>query len=228
MQAKPALVLLPFLLLGVAGCGQGHPSPPAGGGELGQGLLVSPGVTISTATYTITHPNGFASAGTVAIGESADVSVVVSQIPIGQGYELVVSGTASDGVTVCDGTATFDVTDPSVPLTLVVHLECAVPSGDLSFEAAVNICPVIDDLTASPVNLKLGGVASLSVVAHDSDSGPSALAYSWTVNGVTLPNKIAPTLSFTCSSLGPVTLGARVTDGDPACPDTATVNVSCE
>jgi len=227
MQGNFALIGLPFLLLGLAGCGHANPSPPSGGGELGQGLVVSPGVTVNSATYTITGPNGFTSAGTVAIGESPDVSVVVT-LPVGQGYELVVSGTASDGVTVCDGTATFDVTNPNTPLTLVVHLECAVPSGDVSFEAPVNICPVIDDLSASPVNLKVGGVASLSVGAHDSDSGPSPLAYSWTVNGVTLPNKITPALSFTCTSLGVVTLGARVSDGDTSCIDTATVNVSCE
>jgi len=229
MQGNPALVCLPLLLLGLASCGQANPSSPApGGGELGQGLVIAPGVTIGTANYAISGPNGFTSAGTVAIGESPDVSVVVSQIPVGQDYELVVSGTASDGVTVCDGTATFDVTAPTPSLTLTVHLECAVPTGSVAFEAPVNICPVIEDLTATPVNLALGGVASLSVVAHDSDSGPAALAYSWTLNAVTLPNKITPTLAFTCSSLGEVTVGARVSDGDATCIDTATVKVSCE
>jgi hypothetical protein len=228
MQGNFPLVCLPFLLVGLAGCGHGQPSGGDHDGELGQGLVISPGVTVSSATYTISGPNGFASAGSVVIGDSPDVSVVVSQLPVGQGYELVVSGTASDGVTVCDGTATFDVTSPGATLTLVVHLECAVPTGNVSLSADVNICPVIDDFSASPLNLKVGGVATLSVTAHDVDSAPSPLAYSWTVNGVTLPNKIAPSLSFTCTSLGVVTLGARVSDGDTACIGTATVNVSCE
>src|SRR5690349_20294029 len=161
MRGNFARLGLPFLLLGFADCGHADPSPSSRGGELGQGLEISPGVTVSSATYTITGPNNLTSAGTVAIGDSPDVSVVVT-LPVGQGYEVTVSGTASDGVTVCDGTATFDVTDASTPLTVVVHLECAVPTGDVMFEAPVNICPAIDDLTASPVNLKVGGAASLS------------------------------------------------------------------
>ena len=223
MQAK-LFICLPFLLLGAVACGQRDPSPL--GGELGEGLVVSPGVTVSSASYVITGPNGFTSAGTVPVGESPDVIVTVSQLPVGQGYELHVSGTASDGVTVCDGTATFDVTDANATLALTAHLECAVPTGTVDFVASVNVCPVLDDLTASPLNLKVGGVASLSTAAHDSDDGPSPLAYFWAANGLRLSGQTAPALRFACSSLGDVTIAATVSDG--ACKDILSVKVSCE
>ena len=226
MQGNISRFWLPFLLLAAGSCSQAQPSP--NGGEYGQGLQISPGVTVDSADYTISGPDGFTSAGTVAIGESADVSVVVSNLPVGTGYELVVSGTASDGITVCDGTATFDVATPNSTLTIVVHLECVVPSGDVALEGTVNICPVIDDLTAAPVNLTLGGVASLSVGAHDADSGPAPLSYRWMANGIIIAGKTAPTLSFTCTKLGQVTIAALVSDGDPKCIDSSSVKVSCE
>jgi hypothetical protein len=200
------------------------------GVSLGYGLQVWPNGSVTTATYTISGPNGFASAGTVAVGDSADVPVVVSHLPVGHGYELDLGALASDGVTVCDGTKTFDVTDSSATLTLLVHLECAVPKGELEIQATFNTCPVLDGLTASPTSLMLGGVSSLEVTAHDSDHGPAALAYSWAVNGVKLPRQIAPALSFACSSLGAVTIAATVSDGDPkpTCVDVSNATVSCE
>lgn len=215
---------LSFFLLGAVACGQRDASPL--GGELGEGLVVSPGVTVNSASYVLIGPNGFTSAGAVAVGDSPDVVVTVSQLPVGEGYELRVSGTASDGVTVCDGTATFAVTDANATLALTAHLECAVPAGTIAFEASVNVCPVLDELTASPLNLKVGGVASLSTAAHDSDNGPAPLAYSWAANGLRLNGQTAPALRFACSSLGDVTVAATVSDG--ACKDILSVKVSCE
>jgi len=226
MQGNLARFCLPFLLLAAASCSQGQPSP--NGGEYGQGLELGPGVTVSSANYTISGPNGFTSGGTVPIGDSADISVVVSNLPVGMGYELIVSGTASDGLTVCDGTATFDVATANSTVTVPVHLECAVPSGDVALTGTVNICPVIDDLSAAPVNLLVGGVASLSVSAHDSDSGPAALSYRWMLNGIPIAGKTAPNLAFTCTKLGQVTIAALVSDGDPKCIDSSSVKVSCE
>jgi hypothetical protein len=228
VQRHFVLVSLPFLLTGLLGCGAASESPASR--ELGQGLQVSPNGTVDTATYAISGPNDFASAGTVPVGSSPEVPVVVSHLPVGVGYELELNATASDGIVTCQGSATFDVADSSATLTLVVHLECAVASGDLDAEATLNACPVIDGLSANPVAVVLGGVSSLSVAAHDSDNGPSPLAYSWTVNGVKLPKQKASTLSFACSSAGQVTIAAGVSDGDPdpSCADAMSITVSCE
>jgi hypothetical protein len=182
------------------------------------------------AVYTVTGPNGFASAGSVPVGESADVPVTLSQLPVGQGYMLVLSATASDGVIVCEGMTAFDVTDATATLDLVVHLSCAVPSGDVAVEATLNVCPVIDDFSASPLFVYLGGVSNLAMVAHDSDNGPAPLAYSWAANGLKLPGKISPALAFACSSVGMVTITAFASDGDPnpTCASQSSVAVTCE
>jgi hypothetical protein len=208
----------------LASCGA-SPSD-SGGGELAQGLQVSPSATVTQATYTITGPNGFASAGTVPVGESPDVPVVVSNLPVGTGYVIELHATASDGVIVCTGSFGFDVPTANATLNLIVHLTCAVPSGDVEAEAVINICPVLDGLTASPLALRPGGVSSLFVDAHDSDQGPTPLAYSWFVNGIKLSQQTLPALGFACSSLGPVTIAASVSDGQ--CSDGESVQVSCE
>jgi hypothetical protein len=192
------------------------------------GLQVSPGATVSSATYTIDGPNGFTSAGTVSVGDSADVPVAVGQLPVRSGYQMDVSATASDGVTVCEGSSTFDVTDSS-STTVIVHLVCGVPSGDVSVQGQINICPVLDGLSVSPSDLYVGGVASLMAEAHDTDSGPSPLSYSWTANGVKLSRQTNPALSLACSSAGAVAIKAGVSDGDPdpACADSLSVTINC-
>jgi hypothetical protein len=227
VQGRFALVALSSLLLTIDGCGDSHSNPVNG---VRQGLQVSPDATVTLANYTVTGPDDFASAGTVVVGESPDLSVVLSNLPVGQAYVLDLTATASDGVIVCDGSTTFDVTQSNATLTLIVHLMCAVPSGDVNLQSTVNICPVLDGLSASPVILNLGGVSSLVVAAHDSDSGPSALAYSWAINGIKLPNRTTPTLSFVCSSVGSVTIAATVSDGDPdpTCVDSSSLEVRCE
>jgi hypothetical protein len=134
-------------LLALAGCGEAGAGPS--GGSLGQGLQISPTAEVTLATYTVSGPNGFASAGTVRVGSSPDVPITLSQLPVGLGYELELNALASDGATECDGTATFDVTNGNTTITLLVHLVCAAPTGDVAVEATLNICPVLDGLSAS-------------------------------------------------------------------------------
>ena len=228
MQKHLAFMCLPSVLISLGGCGEARSNPV--GGAFGQGLQVSPDASVTTATYAISGPNGFARTGIVRVGDSADVPVMVSPLPVGRGYRLDLSATASDGVIGCTGRTNFDVADSSATLTLIVHLECAVPSGGVDLQTKVNLCPVLDGLSASPLALRLGGVSSLSMAGHDSDNGPARLAYSWSVNGVSLPRQTRPTLSFACSSVGEVTIAATVSDGDPdpTCADSSSVKVSCE
>lgn len=216
--------------LALAGCGEPGASASPAGGSLGLGLQVSPTGEVTLAAYTVSGPNGFTSAGTVPVGESPDVPITLSHLPLGLGYELELNARASDGVTECDGSATFDVTDGNTPITLLVHLVCSVPTGDVAVEATFNICPVLDGLSASPLAVSLGGVSSLLAQAHDADNGPATLSYAWRVNGIKLSRQTAPNLTFACTSLGEVTIMATVSDGDPApnCASSSSVKVSCE
>ena len=213
---------------GAVGCGQG---PSRGADESaaagGQALVISPGVTVSSATYTIAGPNDFTSAGTVPVGDSPDLSIVLSGLPIGAGYEIEVASTASDGVTTCEATALFDVTGPST--TVMVHLVCGVPTGNVQVIGSLNVCPVLDGLDASPAEARIGGRASLVASAHDSDNGPSPIAYKWAINGAPLGNHPQPTLNFTCTSAGTVAIKVSVSDGDPdpTCTDSLAAFVTC-
>lgn len=210
-------------------CGQ---SPNAGGsglpGAVGLDLQLSPGVTVSRASYTISGPNGFFSAGNVAVGESAELVVALGALPIGVGYELNLTARASDGLTICNGSSMFDVTDGN-PKSVTVHLECAVPSGELSVTASLNICPMIDRLGASPTDVKVGGLVALTSSAHDSDLGPSPLSYKWTINGAALAPQSSANLNFACSQQGTFNFTLSVSDGDitPGCVDNLSVVARC-
>jgi len=217
------------LLACMIACGQ---SPTAGGstasGAVGFGLQLSPGVTVSQAVYTISGPNGFFSAGNAAIGESPDLAVLVGTLPIGAGYQLDLTAPASDGQTICEGQSVFAVSDGN-PVTVLVHLVCAVPSGDLALTAALNTCPMIDALGASPTDVKIGGSVVLTSAAHDSDSGPSPLSYKWSINGAPLMPGQQPNLNFVCSQPGSYNFTLSVSDGDitPGCTDALSVTARC-
>jgi hypothetical protein len=195
---------------------------------MGFGLQLAPGVTVSGAVYTISGPNGFLSAGNVAVGESPDLLVPVGTLPIATGYALNLTAPASDGQTVCNGSAQFDVSD-SEPKSLTVHLDCAVPSGDLTVNATLNICPMIDALGASPNEVRLGGTIALTSSAHDSDASPSPLSYKWTINGAPLPPQVQPNSNFACSQPGIFNFTLSVSDGDitPGCADSLSVTARC-
>jgi len=218
-----------IVLACVVGCGQSpngaSPTPP---GSIGFGLELAPGVTVTQAMFTISGPNGFFSAGNVAVGESVDLLVPVGTLPIGVGYELNLTAPASDGLTRCDAKSVFDVTDGN-PKSLTVHLECAVPSGEASVTATINVCPMIDSLGASPADVKIGGLVALTSSAHDSDLGPSPLSYKWTINGAPLPPQPTANLNFACSQSGTFNFTLSVSDGDitPGCADNLSVVARC-
>lgn len=218
------------LLASLVACGQ---SPNGGGaspssGAVGFGLELAPGVVVTQAVYTISGPSGFFSAGNVAVGDSPDLVVSVGSLPLGEGYELGLTAPASDGLTVCDGKAVFDVTDAN-PKSVNVHLTCAVPSGELSLTSTFNICPMIDSLGASPADVRLGGTIAVTSSAHDSDFGPSSLSYKWTINGASLPPRTQPNLNFACTQAGVFNVTLTVSDGDitPGCADTLSVVARC-
>ncbi len=213
--------------MSILSCSQGS-TGSEDAGAIGLALQVSPGNNVSSATYTISGPNGYESAGTVAVGDSPDVPVVVQHLPNGVGYQMEVSGTASDGVTQCQGTASFDVANNATS-TVLVHLVCGVPSGDLQLNGTINICPMLDGLSANPSAIRVGGTAALTTTAHDADNGPAPLSYQWSANGALLKTP-GPNLTFACSSPGDVTIKVVLSDGDPSpgCADQLSVNLRCD
>jgi PKD domain len=187
-------------------------------------LQVSPGVTLSTANYWVIAPNGNVTTGTVAVGNSATVRVIISGLPTATGYQLLVSGLASDQMTGCSGSTTFNSPAPSTGVA--VTLMCAGP-GEALVTAKVDICPVIDGVSASPSSIAVGNAISLQVTAHDADSAPLPLSYSWSANGVSLTSSPAASATFTCTQPGTFQISVAASDGEATCVVSQTFTVTC-
>jgi hypothetical protein len=188
---------------------------------------VSPGVTLSAATYWVIAPDGKVTTGNVAVGNGAAVPVIVSGLPPATDYQLIVSGLASDGITGCSGSATFNSPTPSTGV--IVKLTCGTPSspGQALVTATVNSCPIIDGLVANPSAASIGGSMALQVTAHDPDSGPAALLYAWSADGGTLTGSATAAATFTCAQSGTFHISVAVSDGDATCGVAQAFAVTC-
>jgi hypothetical protein len=185
-------------------------------------------VTLSSASYDVLAPDGQITTGAVAVGSTSDVPVPIGSLPVANGYLLIVSGVASNGSVGCSGQTPFDVTD-SGATTIVVHLTCgqSPATGQLLVSGSVNICPLIDGVSATPASARIGASMALAAPAHDDDSSPGPLTYSWSATGGTLSSTTSPTPSLTCTAAGTVTLTVTVSDGDPTCVDQMSFDVNC-
>jgi hypothetical protein len=190
-------------------------------------LTISPGVTLTSATWWLIAPDGTTTTGTVTVGNSKTVLVVLSGLPTATTYQLVVSGVASDGLTGCSGSKTFTTPPPSTGVP--VALSCASPpdAGQALLTTHVNSCPVIDGVSANPASVAVGGTMALGVMAHDPDSGPAVLTYQWLASSGTLSGDTTSSPTFTCTQPGPVTITVAPSDGDPGCGVSLPFTVAC-
>src|SRR5579859_6393652 len=169
------------LALGACSSSPTPPVPPAddNGGSLAATLQIDPGETVGSFSYAITGPGGFSRSGLVDVSHSATLSVLVSGIPAGAGFTITVAA-STDGGTTCGGSATFDVSAGKTT-AVSLHVLCheAVRTGSVLVNGTLNICPVLDAVSANPLDIAVGFPTMVSMSAHDSDSGPAALAYRW-------------------------------------------------
>ena len=193
-------------------------------------VLSSPGVTLSSASYTITGPLGFSTSGTVDLTSATALAFTVGGIPAGSGYIIIVNSRSTDGTTACTGTATFAITaHATTSVSLPVDCHQAPRTGSVAINGTVNVCPQVDGITVSPSQVSVGASVSLSSAAHDSDNGPAALTYQWTASAGTLSSATAQNPSFTCTAAGIASLTLTVSDGDSTsgCPATLGASVVC-
>jgi len=54
----------------------------------------------------------------------------------------------------------------------------------------LNVCPVVDALSANPTGVYLGSTIALSGSAHDTDAAPSALSLTWSASSGLLSNTL--------------------------------------
>ena len=234
MSPRPFRALLVAVLGTVAtlssGCstdvGSSSTSTADDQGSIGLALQLASGPALNSVAYTITGPGGFSRTGTIDTSHGAVVSALISNLPVGSGFSITLDGTTADGGTHCAGAATFAVVGRTTT-TVSVHLTCHEPprAGSVMVNGTINVCPTVDDLTASPREALVGSSIALAPVAHDTDSGPAALAYHWTTTGGTLSAADVQSPSLTCTALGIVTVTVTATDGN--CADTLSTAVTC-
>jgi hypothetical protein len=178
----------------------------------------------------MTGPSGFARNGSIDLSNSTKLSATLGGIPAGSGYSISLALTSTDGSVSCAGSAAFGVTARATT-SVTVHLTCreAPRTGSVAVNGTLNLCPVIDALSASPTDAIVGTGIRLSADAHDSDTGPAALTYAWTATSGVFDNTSSKTPLFTCNLPGPVTIRLTVSDGDPSidCADNLSVDVNC-
>jgi hypothetical protein len=218
------------------GGGGGTPvaqSDKTGEGSVGMRLTLPGGVTLNSATWTITGPNGYAQTNTVSIAQSLDLSFTVGGIPAGAGYTISITGTATNGTTTCSGSAPFTVTALATTNVTVV-LQCANPAaeaGSASVGTETYFCATPTSASASPNETTLGNSVTVTAAATAPNAG--ALTYQWSASSGSFSAPTSATTSFTCTTSGAVTLTATVSDG--AVPDggscansTESVVVQCD
>lgn len=219
-----------------AGCGADPSAPEQTNeqiaerpGELALNLQLATGASLNAVSYTITGPSGFSKAGSLDVSHSTKIAGTIGGLPVGNGYSVALSGTAGD-TTSCGGVAAFNIeSGKTTPVT--VALTCKEPkkTGSLQLNGTLNLCPVLDGLSATPNEVAVGSSVTLSAAAHDSDASPAALAYNWTATGGTLSSTTGTGPTFTCTAAGSAIVSVSVSDGDPlaSCADAGNVTITC-
>jgi 5'-nucleotidase len=236
-KIRTARVVSTALSLGfafsTAGCSDGgSPAEPSSerAGEVALQLQPAPGVTLTSARYSITGPAAFAKSGSLDVSQSSRISGTVGGIPAGNAYTVTLSASTADGAFVCSGAAAFNVTArQTTPVSVAVTCKEKAKAGGVLINGTLNLCPVADGINASTNDLDLGASATLAALAHDTDAAPAALSYQWTASSGTLSNATDPSPTFMCATAGIATLTFTVSDGDatPGCADTFSTDITC-
>ncbi len=187
-------------------------------GELGLGVQVG-STGIREISWVVTGASGFAKHGSVDVSHSSKVATRIGNLPAASGYTIVLSTTATDPPATCTGSASFDVT-PGATTPVDLTMEC------VEVNANFNTCPVIDELTALPDQVAVGGSITLNASVRDPDSGPAGLSYSWSTTAGALTSSGA-SATLACTEDGTAVVTLQSTDGGTDCSVAQSVSVTC-
>ena len=170
-----AMAVAAATTLGACSQGTDNGAPVDSNGSITLALQAG-NATISSVSYSISGPASFSTSGTIDVSNSTTLATVIGPLPAGSGFSITLNATSTDGSESCTGSAGFMVTaHATTPVS--VHLLChqGARSGSVLVNGTLNVCPVIDALSASTVEVLVGGSVGLTATAHDSDSGRSKL-----------------------------------------------------
>ncbi|HEX2733180.1 MAG TPA: sulfatase-like hydrolase/transferase [Polyangiaceae bacterium] len=194
-------------------------------GSVGLKVEVAPGVTLNAVTYTISG-NGFSKTGSIDTSGSPVVNGTIGGIPAGDDYTIVLTATSVEGDTTFTGSADFDVTAGKTT-SLTVHLRAKgkpTKNGSVSVNATLNVGPVVDELSVTPLTAYVGHTITLNGAASDADEGPSGLSYYWSSTGGVIADPIRASTTLTSATPGTFTISLTAFDGELS--DSATTTVT--
>jgi arylsulfatase A-like enzyme len=204
-------------------------SDPLGGagaeqvGSLGLNLQVAPGVTLNSVTYSISG-NGFSKAGSIDTSGAPSISGTIGGIPAGSGYTITLTAASAEDGTAFSGSSRFDVSaGGTTSVTIRLRGTGSSGNGSVTVNGTLNVGPVIDELTLTPVTVFVGNAITLAGVGRDPDHGPSPLSYYWSTSGGVIDDPIAPNAKLTSATPGTFTVKLTVSDGESASSATASV-----
>ncbi len=199
-------------------------------GTMGLALQLAPGVQINTVTYTITG-NGLTKTGSIDVSTTNTITALIGGIPAGAGYTIALAAVSTDGSVSCTGSATFSVAARATT-AVTVHLQCTgtKKNGSVLVDGTINVCPVVDAISATPTTAAVGATVALSAVGSDVDSAPAALTYAWSASSTnggagTFGTATAASTTFVCTAPGSVSLKLTASDSD--CSDNDSIVVTC-
>jgi arylsulfatase A-like enzyme len=206
-------------------------SEPLGGaseqtaGSLGLSLQVASGVTVNAVSYSITG-NGFSKTGTIDTSGTSTISGTIGGIPAGKGYTIALTATSVEGSATFTGSAKFDVTAGKAT-SVSIHLKGTATSGNGSVlvNGTLNVGPVVEELTVTPLQVFVGSTIALTGVAKDADAGPSPLTYYWSTTGGVIDNPLQANATLTTTKPGTFTVKFAASDGDVTTSASTTVTV---
>jgi arylsulfatase A-like enzyme len=212
--------LVCLLVLGVGATLNGCSSEPLDNagveqtGSLGLNLQAAPGVTLNAVTYSITGKN-FSKSGSIDVSGSSTISGTIGGIPAGTGYTITLTATSAEGGTTFTGSAKFDVVAGKTT-AVTIHLKGTSTSGNgsVTVNGTLNVGPVIDELTITPLEVNVGSKITLTGAAKDADEGPSALTYYWSTTGGVIDDPIGANATLTSATPGTFTVKLTVSDGE--------------
>jgi hypothetical protein len=229
---KVSFTMMAALLLGggvfLTNCSQEPAANVQDVGEAHLAVTLAGGAVLNTVSYTVTG-NGVNRTGTIDVSHSATISAVIP-LPAGGPYTISLTGTTADGFTMCGGMGMFSVAaHQTTPVTVGMLCHEGTKSGSVLVTGAINLCPVVDGIGASPSEVIVGSTIMLGAAAHDSDALPSPLTYAWSAPSGVITGPTTQNPTFKCTQSGPVAISLTVSDGDttPGCADTQTLSVTC-
>lgn len=226
-----ALVLL---AASVVACNSDQPDLEvvASTGSVGFALSVAD-ATLDMVDYTLSGPNQYLDMGSFSVaGAGKSFSHVLERVPVGMGYQLMLSATTSDA-RACVGTSSGFGVAPRESVDLPVTLSCEgrkINVGSVDIDATLNLCPVVLSSMTHLTDATVGTTLSLGLLGADENIQTSPLRYLWSATGPAgfLAHVTKAVATFTCKALGTSNIELTVDNGDEQCPgNTLELSIRC-